>query len=126
MANERGLKPASVNRLKSYFSAIYSRAVRRSRVPHNPVRAVKQRRVSNGVIRYLTREEEQRLRAAIQGHVETKGHLAQYQPNLIEHRLCELDFALLTGCRKGEQYKLQWADVDFGEHHIISKRHEER
>ena len=31
----------------------------------------------------------------------------------MRHRHCELDVALGTGMRKGEQYGLKWTDVDF-------------
>jgi integrase len=30
----------------------------------------------------------------------------------VRHRICELDVALGTGMRKGEQYGLKWSDVD--------------
>jgi integrase len=29
------------------------------------------------------------------------------------HRIYELDIALGTGMRKGEQYGLRWSDIDF-------------
>ena len=69
--------------------------------------------MNNGVIRWLKPDEEQRLRAALLGHIEMKAHLAQYQEPLVRHRLCELDVALGTGMRKGEQYGLKWSDIDF-------------
>ena len=107
------LKPAAVNRLKAYLSAIYQHGKLRDKVQVNPARDVKQRRMNNGVIRWLKPEEEQRLRAALLGNIETRAHLAQYQEPLVRHRLCELNVALDTGMRKGEQYGLKWTDVDF-------------
>jgi len=69
--------------------------------------------MNNGVIRWLKPDEELRLRAALLEHIETKAHLAQYQEPLVRHRICELDAALGTGMRKGEQYGLKWTDIDF-------------
>jgi integrase len=115
-------KPGTLNRLKAHLSAIYRHGKMRDKVAVNPARDVKQRRTNNGVIRYLTREEEQRLRAALQSHIETKSHLAQYQEPLVRHRLCELDVALGTGMRKGEQYGLKWKDIDFEEKIITLHR----
>jgi integrase len=107
------LKPGSLNRLKAHLSAVYQHGKLRDKVQVNPARDVKQRRMNNGVIRWLKPEEEDRLRAALLGHIETKAHLAQYQEPLVRHRLCELDIALGTGMRKGEQYGLKWTDIDF-------------
>ena len=107
------MKPGTLNRLKAHLSAIYQHGKLRDKVQVNPARDVKQRRMNNGVIRWLKPDEEERLRAALLGHIETKAHLAQYQEPLVRHRLCELDVALGTGMRKGEQYGLKWTDVDF-------------
>jgi integrase len=107
------LKPATLNRIKSVFSAVYQLAKHRDRVKVNPARDVKQRNVGGGIIRFLSQDEETRLRAALTGHLTSKRHLAQYQPVLIQHRICELDVALGTGMRKSEQYGLRWKDVDF-------------
>lgn len=106
-------KPATLNRMKSVLSAVYQLGKHRDKVTVNPARDVKQRNVGGGVIRYLKPEEETRLRDVLAGHIETKAHLAQYQEPLVRHRLCELDIALGTGMRKGEQYGLRWRDVDF-------------
>jgi hypothetical protein len=95
------LKPGTLNRLKAHLSAIYQHGKLRDKVQVNPARDVKQRRMNNGVIRWLKPDEEERLRAALLGHIETKAHLAQYQEPLVRHRLCELDVALGTGMRKG-------------------------
>jgi integrase len=107
------LKPGSLNRLKAHLSAIYQYGKLRDKVQVNPARDVKQRRMKNGVIRWLKPEEEERLRAALLSHIETKAHLSSYQERFVRHRICELDIALGTGMRKGEQYGLKWSDIDF-------------
>ena len=54
------------------------------------------------------------LGSALLNPIETKTHFAQHhQESLVRHRHCELDVALGTGMRKGEQYGLKWTDVDF-------------
>jgi integrase len=107
------LKPASLNRLKAHLSAIYQHGRLRDKVQVNPARDVKQRRMNNGVIRFMSEKEETSLRGAMLGWIESKAHLAQYQEHLVHHRICELDIALGTGMRKGEQYGLRWRDIDF-------------
>jgi integrase len=88
----------------------------------NPARDLKQRKVNeNDNPRFLTPEEESRLRAVLAGHIESKAHLAQYQEPVVRHRIAELDVALGTGMRKGEQYGLKWRDIDFRER-IITLR----
>ena len=119
--SKKPLKPGSLNRLKAHLSAIYQHGKLRDKVQYNPARDVKQRRMKNGVIRWLKPEEEQRLRDTLVSWMDTKSHLAQYQEPWIQHRLCELDIALGTGMRKGEQYGLKWRDIDF-DHRMITLR----
>lgn len=114
-------KPATLNRMKAMLSSVYQLGKHRDKVKVNPARDVRQRNVGGGVIRFLSKHEETRLRAVLLGHIETKKHLAQYQQPLVRHRLCELDVALGTGMRKSEQYGLKWKDVDFA-HRTITLR----
>ncbi len=99
LATEREWSNATVNRHKAFLSLAYRIGAENGRVPHNPCRAVRQRREDNGRIRFLSREEEARLRAVIAADC--------------PHHMPELDLALNTGLRQGNQYNLQWADVDF-------------
>ncbi|MGH9414275.1 MAG: tyrosine-type recombinase/integrase, partial [Terriglobales bacterium] len=99
LATDHKWSNATVNRYKAFLSLAYRIGVQNSRVPHNPVRAVRQRREDNGRIRFLSPEEEARLRAVI------RQDCPEHEP--------ELDLAMNTGLRQGNQYGLQWADVDF-------------
>ena len=38
---------------------------------------------------------------------------------MVRHRIAELDVALGTGMRKGEQYGLRWRDIDFKQKSIL-------
>jgi site-specific recombinase XerD len=80
------------------FSLIFREALRNGKVKSNPARLVRQKHEENGVIRWLSDEEEKALRAVIVAH---------YPEHMIE-----LDIALGTGMRLSEQYGLIWNDVD--------------
>jgi integrase len=113
--------PATRNRYKAVFSAIFTHGKERDKVQSNPARDVKQARVNNGVIRYLTPEEEKRLRAVLQQDVNACGNRRPKQRNRMLHRIHELDLALLTGMRKGEQYSLRWPDVNLDRGELIAR-----
>jgi integrase len=105
-------KPATLNRYKATFSSVYRYGKQRSKITVNPVRDVGQQPVNNGVIRYLTPDEESCLRAVLQAAVSACGHQNGRRRKRLLHRIYELDIALGTGMRKGEQYGLRWLDVD--------------
>lgn len=114
--------PATRNRYKAVFSAIFKYGKERDKVQVNPARDVKQARVNNGVIRFLTEAEEIRLRKVLQDDVEAakKANRPQYKYRM-QHRIHELDVSLGTGMRKGEQYSLMWPDVHFDRKEIIAR-----
>jgi site-specific recombinase XerD len=97
MRNE-GLSGSTVNRYRSLISSIYSFGVRTGLVSANPVARVKRFRENESRVRYLKKDEETALRAAIRSQCPDR------EP--------ELDLALYTGMRRGEQFTLKWADVD--------------
>jgi site-specific recombinase XerD len=96
---EQSWKPATFNRYKALLSLVYRLAIENGSLNVNPAKVVKTRRENNGRIRFLSNEEESRLRQQI-----TK----QFPV-----RLPELDVALHTGMRRSEQYRLTWDCVDF-------------
>lgn len=108
-----GRAPATVNRYKVTLSAIYRYGRQRDKVQVNPAREVKQHKLNNGVIRYLKPEEEKRLRTVLQDAVDACGPQNEQRQKRLIHRILELDVALGTGMRKGEQYGLVWSDIDF-------------
>ncbi|HUX67787.1 MAG TPA: site-specific integrase [Terriglobales bacterium] len=95
----RGWAPATVNRYKATMSLIYRVAVNNGLVEVNPARLVRQLRADNARIRFLSQDEEARLREAITTDCPQHMH--------------ELDLALNTGMRAGEQFGMCWEDVDF-------------
>jgi integrase len=96
---EQHWKPATFNRYKALFSLVYRLGINSGRIKLNPARLVKTRTENNGRIRYLSTEEETRLRQEIAKHC--------------PERLPEFDIAVHTGMRRSEQYGLTWDCVDF-------------
>jgi site-specific recombinase XerD len=91
--------PATMNRQRALLSLTYRLAIRNGKVKENPARQVRHRLENNARIRFLSPEEETRLRAAIEA--------------ACPERIAELEVALNTGLRLSEQYRLRWEDVSF-------------
>jgi integrase len=91
--------PATWNRYRAVLSLTYRLAIRAGKVKENPARLVQHKTENNGRIRFLSREEEEKLRNVI------RERFPEHEP--------ELDLALHTGLRSGEQYGSRWKDVDF-------------
>jgi site-specific recombinase XerD len=90
--------PATVNRYRALVSLVFRLGIESGKVKENPARLVKHRQENNARVRWLSGEEEVRLRAAVS---------AEYP----EH-MPELDLALNTGMRLGELYGLYWENVN--------------
>ena len=65
-ARDREWAPASYNRFKAFVSLAFRLGIENSKVTTNPARFVRRRHEDNAVIRWLTADEETKLRAAIQ------------------------------------------------------------
>jgi integrase len=96
--NSKRWKPATFNRYKALISMVYRQGVKNRKVTVNPAREIERRKENNLRDRYLSEREEAALRKAI-------------SEDFPEH-LPELDIALHTGMRRGEQYNCDWAWVD--------------
>jgi len=95
---EEGWAPATCNRHRALLSLIYRLGIRNGKVSANPARLVRHRPENNARMRWLSAEEEKRLREVMQG-------------NYAEH-VPELDLALNTGLRLSEMYGLTWENVN--------------
>lgn len=89
---------ATVNRYRTLLSSIFRTAVRNERLASNPLGQVSRRRESHGRVRFLSVQEERKLRTAIR---------ADWRD-----REAEFDLALNTGMRRSEQFDLKWEHVD--------------
>lgn len=109
----RLLADASVNRYRVTLSSVYKRGIKNEKVTDNPVKGTSQRKLKNSVIRWLKHDEERAIRTAIETRIdeakeEGRTDYAKHQ----RHHLCEFVISLQTGMRAGEQYGLEWPDVD--------------
>jgi site-specific recombinase XerD len=100
--------PSTVNHYRSLLSLTYRLAIRDGKATSNPARATRHRREDNSRVRYLTPEEETKLRAELEAR--WSGHVP------------ELDLALHTGLRLSEMYGLDWQDVDLARSLILIRR----
>jgi site-specific recombinase XerD len=97
-AEESDWAPATVNRYRALFSLVFRLGIESGKVKENPARLVKHRQENNVRVRWLSAEEEVRLRAAV------SATSPEHMP--------ELDLALNTGLRLGELYGLDWENVN--------------
>ena len=97
-AEESDWAPATVNRYRALVSLVFRLGIESGKVKENPARLVKHRQENNARVRWLSAEEEVRLRAVV------SATCPEHMP--------ELDLALNTGLRLGEMYGLDWENVN--------------
>ncbi len=100
--------PATKNRYKNVFGKTFKIALADGKVTNNPARLVEQRAENNARIRFLSADEEKRLREVI------KKRFPKHMP--------EFDVALNTGMRKSEQFSLEWSQVSLSRKRIKLER----
>ena len=97
-SEEWGWAPATVNRYRALLSLVYRLGILNKKVSTNPARLVRHRKENNSRVRWLSPEEESRLRKII------KRDYPDHMP--------EFELALHTGLRLGEMYGLSWEHVN--------------
>lgn len=97
------IKGATVNRFHSLLSSIFQHAVRQGLAHANPLAggSVPWSKESPIHVRFLARDEQRRLLSVIHKDCPRKA--------------VELELAILTGMRRGEQFNAKWADWKIGE-----------
>ena len=113
VAEEESWAASTFNHYRSLMSLTYRLGILNRKVTSNPARSVSHRREDNNRVRFLTDEEEKKLREVVQAKWPT--------------HLPELDLAINTGLRKGSQYELTWDMVDWESRtlHILRTKNEE-
>ena len=104
--------PGGANRTLDVLRQILNHAVSCGHVAANPTRGVK-RNPRPKPTRFLSREEVDRLHAALNAH---RGRASGRQQAEIIRLL------LLTGCRKGELVGLRWSEVDGDALHLTDSK----
>jgi site-specific recombinase XerD len=106
MAEEREWTGGTQNRFKSSLSTVFREGMRAGKVSVNPARLIRRAKESLGRVRFLSYNEEAKLRKAIAanlpGRIKDDG----------ESAFAQLDVALHTGMRKSEQFTPTWDQVD--------------
>jgi site-specific recombinase XerD len=105
---EEGWAPSTVNHYRSLLSLTYRLAIRNGKASSNPARATRHRREDNSRVRYLSADEEDKLRAVV------GAKWAEHVP--------EFDLALHAGLRLSEMYGLDWQDVDLARRLLLVRR----
>jgi len=125
-----GRKPATVNRDLDRIRSVYSRAVEWGFLSDHPLKAVKRAKgADNSRVRYLSPEEERRLREALAKREAARrasrarhnawhaargseGHPQWPEDGFTDHLMPLVLLALNTGLRRGELFGLRWEDVN--------------
>jgi integrase len=128
---QAGNKPSTVNRKMGSISGVFSRALEWEYITAHPMAKLKQRKVDSiGVVRYLSVEEDKRLRAALDARQDEMRRERERANKWREYRgeeqmqsFLDLQFtdhlkpmiivSLKTGMRRGELFDLKWSSVNF-------------
>ncbi len=112
MAEGREWTGGTQNRFKSSLSTVFREGMRAGKVSVNPARLIRRSKESLGRVRFLSYEEEAKLRKMIAlnlpGRINDEGKSA----------FAQLDVALHTGMRKSEQFTATWDQVDLEKGYI--------
>jgi site-specific recombinase XerC len=93
--------PSTKNHYQNLVSLAYRLGIENEKVEVNPARAVRREKEDNNRVRFLTPDEEKKLRDAIRS-----------KPQWAEHEV-EFDLALHTGLRRSSMYiGLVWENVN--------------
>ncbi|MEX0963068.1 MAG: site-specific integrase [Pseudohongiellaceae bacterium] len=124
-----GLTESTINRRVATLKAVLSKAVEWQIIEASPLSGMKRLKTDNTPrIRYLSNEEEKRLRNALENRqdiqrTERKNHRkwcetrdiavpAELSNSYTDYLKPIVILALNTGMRRGELFNLKWADVD--------------
>lgn len=130
----KGMKSSTVHRDLAALSGVLSRAVRLKKLATNPVHEVDKPKIDRAPkVRYLDKEEEQRLREALAArdaemiaarHSANKWRQQRKQEPLSvlshfgDHLTPAVITSINTGLRRGELLALKWIDIDFKQKHL--------
>jgi integrase len=126
-----GVAPATCNRDVARLRAVLSLAVRYGDLPAHPLHGLRILKVDNTRVRFLSPQEEEALRRALDERQEemrekrdsfNAWRVARRLPALPGKQLAFTDWlkplvllAMNTGMRRGELFKLTWTDVELAE-----------
>jgi integrase len=115
MADEHDWTPGTRNRYRSSLSTVFREGIFANKIKNNPARMIRHCKEPDGRIRFLEEEEERRLRQAIVDPLNGRA-------NDTETCLAQLDIALHTGMRRGEQFTVTMDQVNLKHKHIFLQK----
>ena len=124
-----GIEPSTVRRDLDTLASVLTRAMKLGHIPDNVVRKVERPRIDRTPkVRYLDKDEEQRLRTALAERDQEmraartsanawrrarKHELLPALPHYGDHLTPAVLLSMNTGMRRGELLSLHWSAVDF-------------
>lgn len=117
----KGNSPHTANRCFAYLRASLSKAVEWGFLDDHPLRRMKLiRTASNVVVRFLSEDEELRLRNALESREKEK---RKNNPSLLsnmysDHLMPMVLLSMNTGIRRGELLSLRWANISFDQRRL--------
>lgn len=108
-----GLAAATLNRYKSTLSAVYTYAKERELLELNPCGDVPHFTVILGNPRWMSDTEEDKIRVIIRHWIDQTPPDHKITKLLLREHLNEITVGSQTGMRKGNQYSLEWPDINF-------------
>jgi integrase len=78
----------------------------------NPAADVPLRPIEDTIERFLSVDEETRLRAVLEADIAAHANHPVLKDEALE-RLFEFDISIRSGMRKSEQFNLRWPDIKF-------------
>lgn len=98
-ATARDWAASSRNRWQATFSLVFRVGIDNEKIERNPAARIRRKTEGGGRVRFLSDDEEDRIRRAIKERF----------PDFLPHFLLSIH----TGMRLSEQYGLSWSQVDF-------------
>lgn len=125
----KGLQPSTINRRVSVLKSALSKAVEWGVIEQSPLKGMRRQRTDKmAPIRYLTEDEEEGLRGALEARQEQQRerrashnrwleqrHMEPLPPlkdTYTDHLMPMVLLAVNTGTRRGELFNLEWSDID--------------
>lgn len=108
---KRNWAASSQNRWQATFSLIFRVGIDNEKIERNPAARIRRKTESNRRVRFLSQDEEIRLRKAIERRF----------PEFLPHQFLSIH----TGMRMSEQYSLRWNQIDFERRQITSCENQE-
>jgi len=96
-AESKDWKASTRNRWQAAFSLVYRVDIDNEKIDKNPAAGIRRKTENNARVRFLSKDEENRLREAIL--------------HLFPAFIRQLDLSLHTGMRAGEQFGIKWEQV---------------